>query len=219
MAMQPAEVGKTLVQCDFDGTISEEDVSFVLLDTFANGNWRELLEEYKQGRISVGDFNTRAFAMVKADRQRLLKVVEGSARIRAGLGELLTCCRRKGFRFVIVSNGLDFYIKAILRRMGLRELEVFAARAEFRPEGMKVEYRGPDGNCLDDGFKEAYTNSFLASGYRIIYVGNGVSDIIPVRLAHHIFATGELLAYCKEMDLAHTPFVDLNDVARGLKLL
>ena len=114
MAMQPAEVGKTLVQCDFDGTVSEEDVSFVLLDTFANGNWRELLEEYKQGRISVGDFNTRAFAMVKADRQSLLKVAEGSARTRAGLGELLACCRRKGFRFVIVSNGLDFYIKAIL---------------------------------------------------------------------------------------------------------
>ncbi len=33
---------KTLVQCDFDGTVTEEDVSFMLLDAFANGGWRQL---------------------------------------------------------------------------------------------------------------------------------------------------------------------------------
>jgi len=38
---------KTLIQCDFDGTITEEDVSFILLDTFARGDWRRLLKEYK----------------------------------------------------------------------------------------------------------------------------------------------------------------------------
>ena len=43
---------KTLVQCDFDGTVTEEDVSFFLLDTFAQGDWRRLLQEYKEGKIS-----------------------------------------------------------------------------------------------------------------------------------------------------------------------
>ena len=38
-------VTKTLVQCDFDGTITEEDVSFMLLDAFADRDprrWRQL---------------------------------------------------------------------------------------------------------------------------------------------------------------------------------
>ena len=60
---------KTLVQCDFDGTITEEDMGFLLLDSFASKDWRRLLTEYREGRMSVGRFNTKAFAMVKADSE------------------------------------------------------------------------------------------------------------------------------------------------------
>ena len=67
--------------------------------------------------------------------------------------------------------------------------------------------------------KEAYTKLFLTNGYRIIYVGDGFSDISPAKHAHHIFATSELLAYCKEANLNYTPFADFNDVVRGLELL
>ena len=70
---------KTLIQCDFDGTITEEDASYFLLDTFAQGDWRKLLQAYKVRRISVGQFNTGAFAMVKADKQTLLDAVRGKA--------------------------------------------------------------------------------------------------------------------------------------------
>ena len=91
---------KTLVQCDFDGTITEEDMGFLLLDSFASEDWRRLLTEYREGRISVGRFNTRAFATVKTDRQTLLKFVKVKVKIRAGFQELLAFCRRKSFRFV-----------------------------------------------------------------------------------------------------------------------
>ncbi len=78
---------KTLVQCDFDGTITEEDMGFLLLDSFASEGWRRLLTEYRQGRMSVGRFNTRAFTLVKADRRTLLKFVRGKVKIRAGFHE------------------------------------------------------------------------------------------------------------------------------------
>ena len=212
---------KTLVQCDFDGTITEEDVSFLLLDAFADGNWRLLLEEYREGKISVGDFNARAFAMVKADRQALLDFIfmKGEVKIRPGFHELLAYCSQKGLKFIIVSNGMNFYIEAILEDMGIKDIDVFAAQSRFSPEGMQVKYIGPDGSQLEDSFKEAYTELFLRKGYHIVYVGNGVSDIYPARRAHHIFATGDLLECCKETNLDCTPFDDLNDVVRGLELL
>ena len=210
---------KTLVQCDFDGTITEEDVGFLLLDSFASEDWRRLLTEYRESRMSVGYFNTRAFAMVKADRQTLLEFAKNEVRIRAGFHELLDCCRRKGFRFVIVSNGLDFYIEAILRDIGIDNMEVLAAQTHFSPKGIEVKYVGPEGNQVQDGFKEAYIRSFLSRGYRVVYIGNGISDTSPAKQAHHIFATGELLDYCKQTNLNCTPFVDLNDVVRGLELL
>lgn len=210
---------KTLVQCDFDGTITEEDMGFLLLDSFASKDWRRLLTEYREDRLSVGRFNTKAFAMVKADRQTLLKFVKSKVKIRAGFHELLAYCRRKGFRFVIVSNGQVFYIEAILRHIHIDNIDILAAKTNFGPEGIDAKYIGPEGNEIQDGFKEAYIRLFLSRGYRVVYIGNGISDTSPAKQAHHIFATGELLTYCQETNINCTPFVDLNDVVRGLKLL
>lgn len=208
---------KALVQCDFDGTITEEDVSFLLLDAFAQGDWRRLLRDYKGGRISVGGFNTRAFAMVKADKHRLVGALEGKVQVRAGFHEFVTYCLEKGFRFIIVSNGLDFYIRAVLNDLGLGDVEVYAAQASFHPAGMRVRYVGPDGKRLEDGFKEAYLESFLKLGYSAIYIGNGDSDVAPAKYAHHVFATGDLLAYSKESNLNCKPFQDFRDVVKGLE--
>ena len=208
---------KALVQCDFDGTITEEDISFLLLDAFAQGDWRRLLRDYKEHKISVGEFNSRAFAMVKADKHKLLEALQGGVKVRAGFHELVTYCLEKGLRLVIVSNGLDFYIRAVLRGLGLRDIEVYAARASFHPEGMKVQYLGPDGKRLEDGFKEAYVESFLRLGYGVTYIGNGDSDVAPAKYAHHVFATGDLLAHSKQNNLNCRPFRDFRDVVKDLE--
>ncbi|MFC1927899.1 MtnX-like HAD-IB family phosphatase [Chloroflexota bacterium] len=208
---------KILVQSDFDGTITEEDASFFLLDAFAQGDWRRLFQQYKEHRISVGEFNTRAFAMVKADKHRLLESLQGNVKVRAGFHELVNYCLEKGLRFVIVSNGLDFYIRAVLKDLGLGDLEVHAAEASFHPAGMKVRYVGPDGKRVNDGFKEAYMESFLTLGYSVIYMGNGDSDVAPAKHAHRVFATGDLLAYGKENDLKCKPFKDFREVVEDLE--
>jgi len=210
---------KTLVQCDFDGTVTEEDTSFFLLDAFAQGDWRRLLREYKEHKISVGEFNTKAFAMVKADKTTLLEALQGKVKVRAGFHELVSYCKRRGFRLVIVSNGLDFYIEATLKDLGLENIEVHAAKASFHTEGMKVQYVGPDGKRLEDGFKEAYTRSFLKLGYRVIYVGNGDSDFAPAEYAHDVFATGELLTYCRENNLNYKPFESFIDIVSDIDLM
>ncbi|MFC2035361.1 MtnX-like HAD-IB family phosphatase [Chloroflexota bacterium] len=213
-----SEITKTLVQCDFDGTITEEDISFILLDTFANRDWRRLLRDYQKGKISVGRFNMVAFAMVKANRESLLEVALSTMRIRPGFPQLLDCCRRKGFRFAIVSNGLDFYIEEILRVIGMAEIEVLAAQTSFHPEGLETLYIGPDGNYLNENFKGAYVNSFLEEGYRIIYVGDGTSDISPSKQCHYVFATGELATHYKRLNLNCISFTDFNEVVRVLEL-
>jgi 2-hydroxy-3-keto-5-methylthiopentenyl-1-phosphate phosphatase len=207
----------TVIQCDFDGTVTEEDISFFLLDAFAQGDWRRLLQQYKAHKISVGEFNTKAFAMVKADKPTQLGALKGDVKVRAGFQGLVNYCLKKGFRLVIVSNGLDFYIEAILKDLRLKNIEVHAAQASFHPEGMRVHYAGPDGNRLDDGVKEAYIQSFLKLGYRVIYIGNGDSDVAPAKYAHHVFATGDLLAYCRENNLKYKPFENFMDVVRDLE--
>jgi 2-hydroxy-3-keto-5-methylthiopentenyl-1-phosphate phosphatase len=212
---------KIAVQCDFDGTVTEEDVSFLLLDTFVGRKWKEMLQEYMTGKIPVGTFNRRVFAMVKANRQTMLDVIFNSDRvkIRPGFRELLDYCNQNDYKFVIVSNGLIFYIEAMLENLGVDDIEVFAAQNQFSPDGMKVRYIGPDGSEMEAGFKEAYTGLLAKKGYDVVYVGNGVSDIYPSRRAVQVFATGDLLEKCREENLACTPFNDFYDVIKGLKSL
>ena len=57
---------KMIIQCDFDGTITMEDMGIYLLDTFAKGDWHHWVEQYRDNKITVGEFNSRAFAMVRA---------------------------------------------------------------------------------------------------------------------------------------------------------
>jgi 2-hydroxy-3-keto-5-methylthiopentenyl-1-phosphate phosphatase len=142
--------------------------------------------------------------------------------IRPGFRELLEYCAGKGYKIVIVSNGLRFYIEAILENLGvagINSLEIYAARNEFYPGGVKVAYIGPDGTELEAGFKEAYTEMLVKQGYRVIYMGNGDSDIYPSRRAKHVFATAQLLKRCRAENLDCFPFNDFFDVIKGLESL
>ena len=104
--------------------------------------------------------------------------------------------------------------------MGVKNIEIFASQTEFSPDGLKVKYIGPDGRQMQDNFKKSYVELFLSRGYRVVYIGDGYSDIIPASLTDYVFARDDLLAHCQEKSLAKcTPFNDLNDVVKGLKLL
>lgn len=215
----PPGEGKLLVQCDFDGTATNEDISFMILDAFANGDWRHMLTRYQEGKITVGCFNTRAFIMVKEDEAALKQFVRERFEMRDGFVEMVEYCRNKGIRFVIVSNGMEFYIRTILEAIGLSDVEVIAAKSDFGSNGIEARYLGPDGRELQNGFKEEYSRQFISDGYRIAYIGNGDSDIPPSRLACHVFATGNLLDYYKAENLNCTPFDDFSEVIRGLELI
>ncbi len=212
---------KTAVQLDFDGTVTEEDVSFLLLDTFVGGDWRKYLDKYSHGDISVGAFNKIVFGMMKADKKTLTDFVLSSPRVkvRPGLKEFTDYCKNKRIKIIIVSNGLTFYIKALLKKMGVSGLEIHAAENIFFPGGMKVRYLGPDGKEIEVGFKEAYTDMLCKMGYQVIYVGNGTSDIYPSRKAQYVCATADLLEKCRAEKLKCHPFNDFFDIVKILETL
>jgi 2-hydroxy-3-keto-5-methylthiopentenyl-1-phosphate phosphatase len=212
---------KYAVQLDFDGTVTEEDISFMLLDKFDGGNWRMYLDEYSSGDISVGTFNRIVFGSIKADEKTLTDFVLNSpkSKARPGLKEFADYCAAKGIRLIVVSNGLTFYIQTIFKRLGINGLEIHAAENVFSPAGMKVRYLGPDGKEMDAGFKEAYTDMLHKQGYRVIYVGNGSSDIYSSRKAEFVCATDDLLKRCRGEGLKCYPFKDFYDVIGILKTL
>ncbi len=210
---------KTAVQIDFDGTVTLEDVSYLLLDTYADPSWRDILAEYSSGKIPVGTFNRRVFSLVKADRETMLKKVLSSDRvkIRDGFHEFIAFCKSRGFKVSIVSNGLEFYVRAILDNLGITGVKMYAAENEFYPGGVRVRYVGLDGQESEEGLKEAHVRHMREQGFDIIYIGNGESDIFPARIADKVFATEDLLAKCREEGLSCTEFNTFFDIIDDLK--
>ena len=217
--MPSASNSDTVVQCDFDGTVTYEDVGLKILEVFADGDWKSIFGRYQRGEIPVGRFNTDAFALVKNDKATLLRLVREETRIRDGFLRLVEYCRKRRFRLVIVSNGLDFYVKEAMNGLGLSGVEVFAARTAFTADGINTFYTGPDGSVLTDGFKESYARLFLNGGCRLVYIGNGPSDLAAARLADHVFATGSLLEQCQELKLGCVPFGSMDEIVEGLRRL
>ena len=217
----PLNETKTMVQCYFDGTVTEKDVSFLLLDHFGSPDWRKVHAEYLNGKITVGEFNARVFARVTADKQTLIDFLttSGKVQVKPGLKDIVRYCADNGVGFTIVSNGLRFYIETVLKSISLDNIEIFAAETTFTPEGMVVKYVGPDGSHNNNGFKEWHTRLYTQKGYRVIYLGNGISDLPAARRAHHTFATGDLKQLCRENNVGYTPFEDFHDVIKGFKLL
>ena len=207
---------KTLIQCDFDGTLTEEDISFLILDTFANGDWRYYLEQYKNNQISVGHFNKLAYRMVNEKESALIQFVSEKTELRPGLKDLVEYCRKRNFRFTIVSNGMTFYIQTLLKNAGVNGVEVYAAHGEFNDNGIEARYLGPDGKEIQNGIKEVYIKQFLNEGWRVISIGNGASDIPAAKLAHYAFATEPMLSLCREMKFDCLPFEKLDDIIKGL---
>jgi 2-hydroxy-3-keto-5-methylthiopentenyl-1-phosphate phosphatase len=203
---------KIIIQCDFDGTVTEDDISFILLDAFTKGDWRTINKQHSEGKITVGQFNERAFGLVRASKKAMLDYIKDKVKVRPGFQKLVELCQQKGIRLVIVSNGLEFYIKRILEDMGLYNLEYHAAETRFHANKLKVRYIGPDGSVVDSGYKEKYVNKYLNEGYNVVYIGNGSSDLSPARGAHQIFATESLLEHCQRSGLTCIPFTSFLEI-------
>jgi 2-hydroxy-3-keto-5-methylthiopentenyl-1-phosphate phosphatase len=211
----------TAVQLDFDGTVTVHDISYLLLDAYAGAAWWPHLEDYEAGRTTVGTFNRRVFGLVTAGRDEMTEFVLRSERlvIRDGFREFIEYCRGREFPIIITSNGLRFYIEAILARLGIEGIEVRASENEFSEHGMKVAYLGPDGAEVEVGFKEAHTRALMAAGYDVLYAGDGSSDIGSARLATHVFAADKLLEKCRRENLTCYPFRDFQDILAKVKTL
>ena len=137
--------------------------------------------------------------------------------IRPGFRELLDYCRDNDHRFVITSHGLDFYIEEILKDAGYDGIEYHAARTDFLPDRLDVQYYGPAGEPLADGIKEQYLKSYQDQGYKVVFLGDGLSDIYAARHADYVFACKQLVEKCREENIPFKSFDDMFDVRDGLK--
>ena len=181
-----------IICLDFDDTIVLDNTARQIFERFAAPGWVELSERKARGELTVEQYNAAALDLVEATREEMMEFVVSVARPRAGFAELLDWAHWNGWMAVVVSNGYDFYVDAVLDHLGFDRVARHAGRTS-KDYRWRVRYYSPRGVVLEDGFKVSYAAAFRAAGDFVVYVGDGESDVEAAKLAPVVFAQSTLL--------------------------
>jgi 2,3-diketo-5-methylthio-1-phosphopentane phosphatase len=187
---------KTLILCDFDGTASPKDVGNELLARFAGRGWKEVDRDYCTGKIGSRAAYTQIAPLLRGTRAQMLQYVLEVATLDAQFAVFYRLCRQNGIDVKIVSDGLDFYIEALLAKHGLMQMEYHANSVIFRGDGrVSFEFPGASEDCGRCGnCKRTILRRCRPAYERIIYIGDSYSDICPAGDADMVFAKTILYA-------------------------
>lgn len=204
------------VLTDFDGTITRTDVAEAILEEFAPREWWEIEEQHRARKIGTRESMARQFALLRVKQADLIRFVDANVEWDDSFRDFVGFCEARGIRLEVVSEGLDFYVRYLMRKWDLR-LPVRTNRAIFEGGGVRIEYPWADATCTLCGTcKLLRLFELRTQGHPIAYVGDGHSDLCPAIEADLLFAKAELARLCDEEEIAYQPFESFADVQRIL---
>jgi len=173
---------RIILLSDFDGTVIDIDSGEYVLDRFANGDWRNVEQQFRLGEISFEQSLKDEFGMITESKDEILKKVDLAVSIRPYFADVVHYCQSKGIELKLVSGGLDFCIKHILARNSL-DVDVICPKTTFAPEGLKLEFpRLSDPASFS--FKDDMVRNYQRKQYCVLYVGDGYADYYALKEAN-----------------------------------
>lgn len=210
---------RMLVLCDFDGTICTMDMGNEILNRFTDEGWEAIDQAYCAGEIGSRDAYSQVASLFRGTRSQMLEYVSTSERMDPYFPEFYKFCRKKGVDIKIVSDGLDFYIEAILRKYNLQDIEFFSNVVVFRDGNtLSIEFPRMNNQCEKCGTcKNSVLKQYRSDYDHVIYVGNGYSDVCPAKDADLVFAKDVLYEKCKQNGTSCVYYENFYDIRTFLE--
>ncbi len=210
---------RTLILCDFDGTISIQDMGYDLLNRFSSGDWDAIDRDFREGKIGSREAYSRIARILKGEEKAVLSFIRKHSDIDPYFTSFYQYCRERDIDVKIISDGLDFYIRPILEDHHLSEIPFYANCGQFL-KGKKVEVSFPHSNedCGLCGVCKKRLVQIHRNAYdSILFIGNGLSDRCAAREADFVFAKDALYPYCIDQDIICHLFENFHDIFADLK--
>lgn len=207
---------KRAVLTDFDGTVTRTDVAEDLLREFAPPKWWDVEELHRARKIGTRETMVRQFALVHASQEEMIRFVDAHVELDETFPPFVAWCRRRRIPLEIVSEGLDFYLAHLLDRWGI-DVPVRTNHATAVEGRVRITYPYADPTCdLCGTCKLRRLFDLRVAGHRVVYVGDGHSDLCPAVEADEVFAKKELADLCREEAIDFFPFDTFADVQREM---
>jgi 2-hydroxy-3-keto-5-methylthiopentenyl-1-phosphate phosphatase len=206
-----------IIFCDYDGTITEEDVIQMVMRTFAPPEWKEIVADILDHRtLSINDGLKQLFALLpSAQRDDITNYVKTHVRFRSGFDDLLAFCAAHEIPFLVVSGGVDFLITPMLERLSA-PLELYCNHAHFEAEYIHIETPWAPESCEPCQqcacCKIRILDKYDPDQYYRITIGDSLTDLGMTERADLAFARARLLDYVLDRQLPVTRFECFSDV-------
>ena len=203
--------------CDFDGTISRQDTTDLVLSRLADPEWLDVEAEWDSGRIDAATCMSRQIGLIRAPLSAIDAVLD-EVELRDGFVDLLGWARRRGIRVSIVSDGVDYFIRSILSRHGIAGLPIVANRLiTLGVNRWALEQPWRTADCTGgSGVCKCSIVATFEDDRPLVYIGDGRSDFCVATTPDLLFATAGLERFCCTRGIAHFPFTSFAEVQSAL---
>ncbi len=214
-----------IVFCDFDGTITQVDVTDEILTQLAHPTWQEVEQEWVRGSIGSRECLERQMALVETTAAELDGLIDAIP-VDPHFPSFLRFTAKRRLPFYVLSDGFDYVIRRVLKHAGLNGpllngTHLFSSA--LRLEGRRLATSFPHGpEPCEHGCatcKAGIIRELGCDKHPVIFIGDGLSDRFAVEVSDLVFAKRQLLAYCHEHAIACQPFETFADVQESLKEL
>ncbi len=210
---------------DFDGTITQVDVTDLVLTQLAHPSWREVEQEWARGQIGSRECLERQMALVNASTKEFNALVD-TVPLDPYFARFYQFIKRRQLPFYVVSDGFDLIIRRVLKNIGLsgplhNGTHLFSSALKVRGRRLEPSFPHAGPPCEHDcaTCKVEVIRRTREHGSPVIFIGDGLSDRFAAQAADIVFAKRQLLTYCRENDIACRPFETFADVEADLKAL
>jgi len=206
--------------CDFDGTVCIPDACDFLLQKFATSEWKDLDRAVWDGELTEREAFPRQIELLHVTWEEARKALLEGVIIREGFADFVEYCRRGSLPFTILSGGLRQLIDEPLRHAGVQNVPVISHIAAIDGDRWKAvlwngkRYAEHCSHC-----KCSFVFSEKDAGKKIIYIGDGYTDLCPAQHADILFATGNLARECAQSGRPFIPYETFYDIEHALDSL
>jgi 2,3-diketo-5-methylthio-1-phosphopentane phosphatase len=190
---------------DFDGTISLEDTTDVILERFAAPEWRNVEADWLDGKIGSHDCMARQIDLVRASPEALDEVVR-EVPIDPHFVEFVAMCHKRAIPVTVISDGLDHVINKMLAQAGIAVPVIANHMKWLGGDRWRLEFPAAQAAC-----RTAAGNCKCAAVTRdpfatTVLVGDGRSDFCAAEAADLVVAKGALAEHCQAAGLHYLVF-------------
>jgi 2,3-diketo-5-methylthio-1-phosphopentane phosphatase len=205
--------GSLAIVCDFDNTITSVDTTDALLSRFAPPAWEDAERQWVAGHITARECMDRQIGMLDLELADLHNFLDEIS-LANGFKEFIAFVRRQKIDLAVVSDGLDYVIRRVLARHGLKDIPVIANHLRITESGYALAFPHSRENCGAGVCKCAAA----AGKSPVILIGDGRSDFCLAARADLVLAKRglPLETYCRENTLDYLPYDDFYEIIRIL---